>query len=557
MPEASPRTEDTQQPGREWRQGGGTFKETLTALVMAFGLAFIFRAFVLEAFLIPTGSMAPTLLGAHVRLHSEVTGRSWAASTRDPSLGDAEVPARRQGSPERPLIATDPMLGPPGYGVALEYVHLPRLAGDRIFVFKYLYSIFDPSRWDVVVFKYPVNPSENYIKRLIALPGEQVALVDGDVFVRPASLARPDEISWAGPGWEICRKPERVQRTLWQLVHTARFASRTPLREAPQPWISRDPDWLLGRTYVYSGDKPTKLMWNSARWPLTDALPFNETSPETASTAGGLSNFPVSDLRLDATVRLDGASDEPRIAAVIRARGHEFRAEVTDQGASVSMRSLADDGEWVEVDAADKSGILTRSKATPTHVEFWHVDQALWLFLDGKLVAGGPKRGAYDWSPGLRVHHAMGTDVASLSRQAANQFANPGRYWPAEAAWEISGGAVTLFDVAIYRDVHYRADIYPSLLQNGGEPALGTHPLRSPALGADDFFVCGDNTGSSSDSRLWASSHPWVFETFPDSRTGLVPRELLIGKAFFVYFPAPQPVGRLVIPDFGRMRFIR
>ncbi len=34
---------------------------------MAFILAFIFRAFVVEAFVIPTGSMAPTLLGAHMR----------------------------------------------------------------------------------------------------------------------------------------------------------------------------------------------------------------------------------------------------------------------------------------------------------------------------------------------------------------------------------------------------------------------------------------------------------------------------------------------------------
>src|SRR5436190_2747997 len=43
-------------------------KETIESILVAFIFAFIFRAFVVEAFVIPTGSMAPTLLGAHMRL---------------------------------------------------------------------------------------------------------------------------------------------------------------------------------------------------------------------------------------------------------------------------------------------------------------------------------------------------------------------------------------------------------------------------------------------------------------------------------------------------------
>src|SRR3954462_12433239 len=45
----------------------GSVKETIESILVAFILAFIFRAFVVEAFVIPTGSMAPTLLGAHMR----------------------------------------------------------------------------------------------------------------------------------------------------------------------------------------------------------------------------------------------------------------------------------------------------------------------------------------------------------------------------------------------------------------------------------------------------------------------------------------------------------
>ncbi len=61
-------------------------KETIESIVVALILAFVFRAFVIEAFVIPTGSMAPTLYGAHgtivlrglrhgVRIRTEGPGR--------------------------------------------------------------------------------------------------------------------------------------------------------------------------------------------------------------------------------------------------------------------------------------------------------------------------------------------------------------------------------------------------------------------------------------------------------------------------------------------------
>src|SRR5262245_16070839 len=42
-----------------------TFRETVESVVIAFILAFLFRTFEAEAFVIPTGSMAPTLMGRH------------------------------------------------------------------------------------------------------------------------------------------------------------------------------------------------------------------------------------------------------------------------------------------------------------------------------------------------------------------------------------------------------------------------------------------------------------------------------------------------------------
>src|SRR3954464_15838241 len=49
-------------------------KDTIESILVAFILAFVFRAFVVAAFVIPTGSMAPTLLGAHMRYHCDGCG---------------------------------------------------------------------------------------------------------------------------------------------------------------------------------------------------------------------------------------------------------------------------------------------------------------------------------------------------------------------------------------------------------------------------------------------------------------------------------------------------
>ena len=45
------------------------------------------------------------------------------------------------------------------------------------------YRFSEPGRGDVIVFKYPRNPQEYFIKRIVALPGESVELKDGKVYI--------------------------------------------------------------------------------------------------------------------------------------------------------------------------------------------------------------------------------------------------------------------------------------------------------------------------------------------------------------------------------------
>ena len=104
-------------------------------------------------------------------------------------------------------------------------------------------------------------------------------------------------------------------------------------------------------------------------------------------------------------------------------------------------------------------------------------------------------------------------------------------------------------NVSLWRDVHYTAD--------RSEWATPHNPIR---LGPDEYFVLGDNTVISKDARYWTQPVRLPGEDL-DVEAGRVPGRFLLGKAFFVYWPAGfRPFGSAelpgVIPNFGGMRFI-
>ncbi len=68
----------------------------------------------------------------------------------------------------------------------------PRLHdNDRLFINKFVYSFEKIERGDVVVFHYPGDPSKSYIKRVVALPGDDLRIEDGRVYVNRQRLAEP------------------------------------------------------------------------------------------------------------------------------------------------------------------------------------------------------------------------------------------------------------------------------------------------------------------------------------------------------------------------------
>lgn len=56
-------------------------------------------------------------------------------------------------------------------------------SGDYLIIDELSYKLKDPQRGEVIVFKYPLNPANKYIKRIIGLPGEKIEISDGVIYI--------------------------------------------------------------------------------------------------------------------------------------------------------------------------------------------------------------------------------------------------------------------------------------------------------------------------------------------------------------------------------------
>ncbi len=62
---------------------------------------------------------------------------------------------------------------------------------ERLFVNKFGYRISPPKRGDIIVFQYPKDTSRDFIKRVIALPGEEIEIKDQSVYIDGVLLEEP------------------------------------------------------------------------------------------------------------------------------------------------------------------------------------------------------------------------------------------------------------------------------------------------------------------------------------------------------------------------------
>lgn len=531
------------------RHNDETIKETIESIVIAFILAFVFRAYVVEAFVIPTGSMAPTLLGRHLPLTCQECGHAFDTDIPD-GLRDATGSVAA-----RDLMGICPMCRngvPIRRGTSLR-------SGDRILVMKYVYAFSEPRRWDVVVFKAPHEPKTNFIKRLVGLPGEEVGMFDGDVFVRPE-----------GGSWQIARKTDRleVQRAIWQPVyHSDRLPldggtqgpGRTRQRRWQSPWVPRlgAESWEIEgrRSYRFDASGSGAIQFDFRAGSLDSDLAYNGPVmqyPYNQQDYHRAVDEPIRDIRLAAAFE----ADELGLVATLATTAWLGRSENAEAAPSAGVERLA-----AQIDADGQlwvlGGVPARPLGSPVEVgafvpgrarsvELWYVDQEVSVWVDQRQV----------------FVHRIDAPMEQVLRRPA-----PPEVPQVEIA--VSGAPVTLHRVELDRDLYY--DSKRTLSGDhgrGGFFRTSAGLIReSLKIQQDEFYCVGDNGPASLDGRFWGlfnnpSNDPWVAHRYfgDENRDGLVPRRLMIGRAFFVYYPAPYPLregGRGLLPNFGRMRMIR
>jgi signal peptidase I len=499
------RPQEDLQKAHQRRKNRESLLETLESIVIAFVLAFIFRAFVVEAFVIPTGSMAATLYGEHGEFRCPDCGYRFAVGV--------EIEAR-------PTEA----LCPNCFKSQHLAVEPPRDSGDRILVLKYLYDFEPPRRWDVIVFHNPNDPSQNYIKRLVGLPGETIELVDGNVTIND----------------RIAQKTDEAQAALWMLVHDTRYkATRQgwePRWVPDPPWQSQDAGFVLDKAV---GKDKTAWLTYRHRGPgggienIKDSYAYNS-----GSSAYRQGSQVVTDLCL----RTEVAAGQAASVVVIEMRAYKdrFRFELTAEGSDQPTRVFFND----KVIARVPGGVLPVGRAV--RVQAANVDHKLMLLAGGRRVAMAAAAAETTPEGDLRYKPTR------LSEVERDRFDVPSSDEPRAMACEVRvgarGGPASLAYLRLDRDVYYL-----SRDPSGRELSPGNGIERQPfPVNAGEYFVCGDNSPKSFDSRLWPSPDR------PDMRP-VVPRRNLVGKAFFVYWPSAGPrygIPVRVVPDLTGFRFV-
>jgi signal peptidase I len=221
-------------------------RETIESLAVAFILALLFKAFIAEAFVIPTGSMAPTLMGAHKDIRCEECGYQYQCGASEEF---DEVGAR---SDLMVIGTTCPLCRKPQIADRNTDSNHATFSGDRILVSKLAYVFSQPRRWDVIVFKFIENARLNYIKRCIGRPNETIRIREGNIFIQKNAVAKDktaEAITKPTTKFEIARKPPHVMNAMLQVLSDTKYVPKSLVKAGVpsswQPFPANESQWKV------------------------------------------------------------------------------------------------------------------------------------------------------------------------------------------------------------------------------------------------------------------------------------------------------------------------
>jgi signal peptidase I len=463
-------------------------------------------------------------------------------------------------------------------------------SGDRVLVSKCLYEtgIEKPRRFDVVVFKYPVEPLKkgvptNYIKRLLGLPGQLLAIFFGQLFffdpeeegVPPPfnDLANPEVDQkdlwrseymhvdrspmreWFMEGkFHIVRKPPDVMMALRRIVYDNDYQAsdlgRAWKRWAPSPtssWKASDDfrnfshaggkgeniDWLRYQNLIPPGDRPEPPKTAGPPQLITDFEAYNQFRLANGGHDTPRANW-VGDLMLECQVQVEKA--EGFFYMELSKGINRFRARFDlEKGQCTLLKQgpkEAKEGKWEEMASKE-----TSVKKPGTYMlRFANFDARLTLWVDRQLPVGD----GHDYPP-PEVRDPNNKQEAKLTWKELRDRRGPRMNDLEPASLGSQGAQVQLHNLRLWRDTYYTLDpngpdvqindwADPNAWGEGNLPADKNPPEESPLRNLEfktmyvqpGHYLClGDNSPASSDSRSW----------------GLVPQRLMLGRALLVYYP--------------------
>jgi signal peptidase I len=466
----------------------GVLRQTVELLVSLCLCVLFVRTFSAEAYVVPTGSMAPTLLG----LHREITCRNCryvfvVGIDEERQTGQAVCPnCGQRGLDDAPAV---------------------ECGGDRVLVQKFLYDFRRPKRWEVAVFHFPGEPTQAYVKRVVGLPGEAIRIKDGDIFV----------------DGKIVRKSLEEIRAMRILVHDSRFQPEDGKRFPRWQFRSgaRDPEVESGWV-AQDGQFAHTVLDHEAR-PRADWLVYKHWDPSRGKY-GPVRDFygynggdfgadnEVADVGVEARLCVSDAVDV--ILLALRSGSDQFvvRIPVGRRGSIELMRNNQRKALVNCRNPFEDVGLWPRTVALEAVV----IDRRVQVAIDGKLLFD-----PYDFDDPI----ALGLTSES------------------PVAIGVRGGALEVTDLRIYRDIYYTSSL-------ANTPRRSQGMATDVKLGKDEYFVLGDNSPVSNDSRFW-------------NEGPVVRGSMFVGRPFLVHLPgqvvALNVFGRSVcwVPDPRRIRYIR
>jgi signal peptidase I len=556
-------------------------RESIESFVVVF-VAFLLWSLEAEGFVIPTGSMATTLLGRHKEITCPECGIVYTVNA------DREVESSGNGRATGVRVEFGTCVN---CRFETQVGEEPSFSGDRVYVMKQGASVpflgaprAAIKRWDVAVFKLPEEPEVRYIKRVVGMPNEVVRIEGGDLWGRPIdSLDFPRRLR---------RTPDH-QQAMQMIVYDDEHRAAA-LLDDPRwlRWKPATPDgWVEPAAATYesakNADHWTELRYHNIvpspeDWKAIRAkLPLPK--PPRATLITDFNSY-----NTDVIPQQDRMS--PRRAARPWFQPHwvgdlTLSLRLTVQEASGSIRlELIEGGiaNWCEIDlATGRASLLHDDKALGEpaltgidrpgtyQLSFANVDDRLTLWVDGKRPFGDgldyeskhrqSQPAAADLQPAClaALNAAIRVDGLVLKRDVYYTLE------PAECDYANFDGAAQIDSTAFF-----------DLLSDPSRfSELEHHPARDYILGPGRYLMLGDNSPWSRDARAWGQSDRFDPE-YPQSgwdtsgrSSWEVPESLLIGKAFCVYWPHAKPVWpkirvgsdfRLpILPYIERMRFIR